>query len=75
MSTPDANGWIKGIESAPKDEQILVCIPTEEGVEICTALWDEDAEMWSYDSWEQATPTHWTHIVAPVEYETAEAAA
>ena len=67
MTTPDANGWIAGMESAPKDEMILVCVPssTEDGETDyihSLAWWVEEADVESERSrWDG----EWRYIDMP----------
>ena len=69
---PDANGWIEGLDSAPKDETILVCVAeTNDDGSIdynhSTAWWHEDDGEWLHDFMRE--PTHWKPLDLPVAYE------
>ena len=74
MSTPDKNGWIKDMASAPKDEHILACEVSKDGVnvELCVALWDDDE--WVDSAGYVITPTHWQRVFLPTGIEETEAA-
>ena len=81
MNAPDTNGWIKGLEDAPKDEMILACVPStdddgEPDYIHGLAWWDEETNRWDGDfhyldlpGAEALEPSHWKPLNLPVEFE------
>jgi len=78
--TPDKNGWIAGIESAPKDDGIFVFIPfvDEDGEQVYDhsmawylaeeGRWDGEWRYTDIAALATAEPTHWKPLDTPEDY-------
>jgi hypothetical protein len=59
----EEDGW-QPIETAPKDENILLWVPDDYGVN--RGYWDDEQQDWHWDSKAtSAPPTHWRPLPLP----------
>jgi len=78
MSTPDANGWIKGTPAPELRDgtMLLVCVPGEtlnnaDDPAVDIVDWDEEAKAWTgyAGDYQDADITHYQVVKNPVEFE------
>ena len=77
LEVASVHAW-QPIDSAPRDQQILLGLRTEAGFQVALGRWDVVDEPvleeftggeWSTASWWGTDPTHWAAIPAPPEAE------
>ncbi len=70
MNKADSSGWIRGMESAPRDEAILACEEIDGGQAYNLAIidWEEGEDGvpgWFDQGGDEFQPTHWQRLYLP----------